>query len=412
MDRTFSLQKRLVFLILFESAHVAPGLFSRSEAAGPPPGPATLRLMTFNAWENGTRVNDGYGKTLSAIADSEADIVGMQETGGWLATALALDLGWFAYQGPGSVAVLSRFPISELLPLTSDDAGLGARIRVNSDPVQDVIVYVCHLSPYPYGPYSACLEGLNASQVLNDEPQSGRVQQMSNILNQMGSFLTNADSVPVFLMGDFNSPSHIDWTAAASPLHCGYAIDWPVTRHVETAGMVDSYRESHPDPLADPGNTWSPIYETFTHPGGQLEPLDRIDMVHSAGAGVITVASEVFLVEPIAQFPNHENNEWPSDHAAVVSEFNVVLGGGEDLPLPALTLDEPTYSSGEPIIATFADGPGNATDWIGIYRAEDIPGAPSIQAWAWFYTNNTRTAQGHFGPDQGEVLFDGSSGPV
>jgi len=386
------------------------------EAVARPPGgggsPVTLRVMTFNVWITATQVDDGYEKTLAAILDSGADIVGMQETGGSLATALALDLGWFAFQGPGSVALLSRFPISELFGPTSSDAGLGARVRVNSSPVQDVIVWVCHLTAFPYGPYSACLDGLPTSQVLNDETQSGRVQEISKILQDMAPLIADADSIPVFLMGDFNTPSHLDWTPAASALHCGYTIDWPVTRRVEQAGLVDSYRSLHPDPVADPGNTWSPIFEMFTYPDGKPEPQDRIDMIHSAGAGAIPVDSTVFVIEPIAQFPDVAGNEWPSDHAAVVSTFEVALGGGEDLPLPTLDLDDRNYRSGDPIVATFGDGPGNPTDWIGLYRETDTPGAPSVQAVTWWYTNNSQAVHGQSGPASGQVIFDEGSAPL
>jgi hypothetical protein len=96
----------------------------------------------------------------------------------------------------------------------------------------------------------------------------------------------------------------------------------------------------------------------------------------------------------------------------VLSAFRVQLGGGENLPLPALTLDRPVYTSGESIVATFAASPGNATDWLGLYRATDIPGAPSSRAQAWFYTNNRQRANGPSGPTLGEVLFDDRSGPV
>jgi hypothetical protein len=409
MDRDASLRRRFAFLVVMVLAHTSPCSWLLAQSGS---RPLTLRLMSFNAWETASHVSDGYAKTLSAITDSEADIVGMQETGGALATALALDLGWFVYQGPGSVALLSRFPISELFPLTSEDAGLGARIRVNSSPVQDVIVWVCHLTAFPYGPYSACLDGLSPSQVLNDETQSGRLQQISNILSDMGPFIADSDSIPVFLMGDFNTPSHLDWTPAAASLHCGYALEWPVTRAIEDAGMVDSYRNLHPNPVADPGNTWSPVFETFTYPDGTPEPLDRIDMIHHAGSGITALTSEVFLVEPITQFPDVSDNGWPSDHAAVLSTFQVLLGGGEALPLPTLALDDRNYAREDPIVATFAHGPGNSTDWIGLYRATDTPGAQSVQALSWWYTNNTQTAHGQFGPTQGQVVFDGRSRPV
>jgi endonuclease/exonuclease/phosphatase family metal-dependent hydrolase len=410
MDRNSCRQPLAAILILTAVGQVAAAAWPAALSGAQPSSPVTLRLMTFNVWETAGRVSDGYQKTLSAIADADADVVGVQESGGRIATDLALDLGWFAYQGPGSVAVLSRFPISETFPLTLDDAGLGARIRVNANPVQDVIVYVCHLSAFPYGPYSACLDGLSTSQVLADETQSGRVQQISDLLNQLGPFVANADSVPIFLMGDFNTPSHLDWTPAAAALHCGYAIEWPVTSHVESAGLVDSYREMHPDPVSDPGNTWSPIYQTFVYPDGKHEPLDRIDLIHHAGAGVTTLASEVFTSGTIQQDPNYQNNGWPSDHAAVVSTFSVVLGDGTAVPPATLALNKTSYKSGETIVARFANGPGNATDWIGLQLETDLPGVQPFPAW--FYTNNTQTAQGQLGLTQGEVVFDGRSAPV
>src|ERR1700693_3263983 len=64
--------------------------------------------------------------------------------------------------------------------------------------------------------------------------------------------------IPVFLTGDFNSPSLHDWTASAikSWKFRAYPVSWPVTGAVEAAGFKDSYRTVHPDPVADPGITW------------------------------------------------------------------------------------------------------------------------------------------------------------
>src|SRR5687768_15214271 len=106
-------------VVLFAAAMAlaAASGWPQAEGAGPPSAPVTLKILSFNVWVTASNVNDGYQKTLSAIDESGADIVGLQETGGRLATALALDLGWYAYQGSGSVAVLSRFPISETFPL-------------------------------------------------------------------------------------------------------------------------------------------------------------------------------------------------------------------------------------------------------------------------------------------------------
>ena len=35
---------------------------------------------------------------------------------------------------------------------------------------------------------------------------------------------------PLFVMGDMNTPSHLDWTEATRSRHCGWTYDWPATR--------------------------------------------------------------------------------------------------------------------------------------------------------------------------------------
>lgn len=78
------------------------------------------------------------------------------------------------------------------------------------------------------------------------------------------------ESVPVALVGDFNTPSHLDWPD----------VEWPVTKAAEEAGFADSYRQAHPDPVAEPGHTWSPVQAA-------PEPQDRIDFVLHRGLRVL-----------------------------------------------------------------------------------------------------------------------------
>jgi hypothetical protein len=69
---------------------------------------------------------------------------------------------------------------------------------------------------------------------------------------------------------------------------------------------------------------------------------------------------------------------------------------------PKLVLDKQVYAILEPIDATFSNGPGNATDWIGIYRPGDTPGpVPSTR---WLYVNGTQTAD--VGLSDAWVTFD------
>ena len=86
------------------------------------------------------------------------------------------------------------------------------------------------------------------------------------------------------------------------------------------AGLTDTYRRAHPDPVADPGNTWSPIIALRNNVGPDPEPQDRIDMIHFKGEGVTVQSSEVYVLPGrLENIPDHGANDWGSDHAAVVS---------------------------------------------------------------------------------------------
>ncbi len=77
---------------------------------------------------------------------------------------------------------------------------------------------------------------------------------------------------------------------------------------------------------------------------------------------------------------------------------------------PVLRPNHATYHAGEDIALSFANGPGNRLDWIGIYPEGIEPGpTPST---LWFYVDNTR--QGNTGLREGTVTFAGglsASGP-
>ena len=62
---------------------------------------------------------------------------------------------------------------------------------------------------------------------------------------------------PIFLTGDFNEPSSLDYTAETVGTHKGIdePVPWPVSEELLDLGFRDSYRDAHPDPVAEPGIT-------------------------------------------------------------------------------------------------------------------------------------------------------------
>jgi exodeoxyribonuclease III len=127
-----------------------------------------------------------------------------------------------------------------------------------------------------------------------------------------------ASGTPVFLTGDFNEPSHLDWTErAARAGKCPLAVAYPSTLAVVNAGMRDSFRTAFPDEVAKPGHTWTPI----TRPDDPKDRHDRIDFVFFAGNGVSVKKCEI--MGESAKSADRIVTPYPSDHRSVVAEFEL-----------------------------------------------------------------------------------------
>jgi endonuclease/exonuclease/phosphatase family metal-dependent hydrolase len=294
-----------------------------------------LRIMTFNVWYGGEQVS--LERVGAAIRAADADIVGLQETDRNL-QAIAEAAG-LPYVDPRR-RLISRWPIF--------DSGSGVRTETGASPYSTtaldrnalhawimvrpgrvVAVANVHLSNAPSG-LEAARSGQSAAEVAKLEAVSRLAEvEPLTVLGRVA-----ADGTPVFLTGDFNTASHLDWTEATRSTRndVPYVMDWPVTRRLATAGLRDSYREAHHDPVASPGYTWTP---GAPHPLADHErSRDRIDYVFTAGRTETVAAQVVGEVDgpntDIAIFP------WPSDHRAVVSTFSVVPA-----PAPALISASP-----------------------------------------------------------------------
>lgn len=293
----------------------------------PPGGPLVpeLKAMSWNLWHGGSQVNGGRTKQLKFLLDSDVDVVGMQETSSTSAKELAQALGWDYFQAGGDMGVISRYPITTRGPLPSESGLAGINVRIQLDERRSLALWNVHLGYTPYGPYDACFGKWSVERLLQREAESKRTGQIKAVVSAMSGDLAASDRTPVLLMGDFNAPSHLDWTPATKK--CGYdSVPWPTSVVPEQAGLKDSYRVAHPDPAAKPGITWSPIYTTFTggygHDShtGEPEPQDRIDFVHYKG-GLQVTSSEAVVEGTPTPIPNHKNNAWTSDHAAVLTTF-------------------------------------------------------------------------------------------
>jgi endonuclease/exonuclease/phosphatase family metal-dependent hydrolase len=275
----------------------------------PEVGPVDLKVMSFNIWLGGAVVDSG--QVIEAIRRAEADIVGLQEAEGNTAS-IAAALGWHASE---RTMIISRFPLIEP-PEADGPAGLDY-VYAQIAPGQVVAIANLHLTSDPYGPY-AVRDGDELEAVLELE-HTIRVPEIEERLAALRE-VQNA-GIPLLVTGDFNTPSHRDWTEAtvgALP-HMRYAVAWPVTMVVEAAGLVDTFRAANPDPVTNPGRTWS-----YGYPYPRLdadEAIDRIDFIF-ATPDVRVIASAV-VGESGTPDVKLEVSPYPSDHRAVVTTIEV-----------------------------------------------------------------------------------------
>lgn len=306
------------------SASLLPMMMTHAAAEEAVP---SFTLMSYNVWKGWSQVDDGFSKGIASIRESKADVVGLQEASPELALRIAKELGWHCTEkADGSAQLVSRFPIVESYGM---ERLTGAKIRISEQPERDIVVFNCHLDYLCYGPYAATKTGATAATVLEEERKSAREPQMRAMLEKMHLFFATSGEVPVFLTGDFNGPSSLDWTDACAPAHGNVGnVAWPASSLVIGAGFADSFRTAHPDPLTDPGNTWSAIHK-------QTEPQDRIDFTYHMGGGVRVAKSATFTTTveategpwpPAGETGATKKNTWPSDHLAVVTVYELPAG--------------------------------------------------------------------------------------
>jgi endonuclease/exonuclease/phosphatase family metal-dependent hydrolase len=305
-------------------------------------GPTQLKVMTFNVWLGGNVVD--IAQVAAAIQKSGADVVGLQESDG-NARRIADLVGWAHVDEQHQV--ISRYPL--IAPADSD-----GYVYVQLAPGQVVAMANIHLPSDPYGPYLV-RDGKALDEVLTNE-QELRVADLET--KAEGWAKAFDQGIPLVLTGDFNTPSFRDWTdeMVGHRAHLKYAVDWPVSHTVEDMGFVDTYRSVHPDPVDNPGITW-----TFGYPFPRLldgEAQDRIDFVYAAGAA--SIEDSQIVGPPGVGDVTIPVSPYPSDHLGVVS--TIVVDPVE--PPVFVSPDEIRVEVGEPIGVYYHAPGGYETDRI------------------------------------------------
>lgn len=275
--------------------------------------PVRIKVLSFNIWYGGDQVS--FAHVIEAIRLADADVVGLQEPDGRTADIAAL--AGYPYVDTRR-HILSRYPLfdsgagetraTEAPPYST--AGLdpdALHVWALVAPGKVVALVNTHLTSDPYGP-ELLRDGATPADVLANESDT-RLPEAEALIAGLAPVI--ASGAPVLVTGDFNSPSHRDWTGDR-------AVAWPVSNAMEAAGFTDTFRAANPDPAAQPGLTWTPGRPAPFLPKG--ETLDRIDFIWLANGS--TLSSLV-----MGEAGNPQNGRtvtpWPSDHRAVLSEVAV-----------------------------------------------------------------------------------------
>lgn len=268
-----------------------------------------IKVMSYNILYSTS--ND---QTLETLRETDADVIGLQEISTQRIIELAQSLHYKFYSIPKSSAnfsdndtgILSRFPITRFLPD-------GVVVKVN--PSLEVAFFTVHLSPYPYEPYDFRDGVITTPQQAIVSASTTRLPEIDPVLDQIEDM--QDEGIPVFLTGDFNEPSHLDWTetTAGKNLHFGKVVEWPVSKAVVETGLKDVYRTKFDNAANFPGNTWTTIESDD-------EVYDRIDIIYQTEQSNVTL-TDIRLVGGKGDAAGITVDDYASDHYAVIATYKL-----------------------------------------------------------------------------------------
>lgn len=292
--------------------------------------PERIRVLVWNIFRAGNEVENGPEKILAFIRKVEADICLLQESydikgnrpkaGAWLAG----ELGWNQYQGGSShLSVLTHFPLANTALLPNHKAN-GAGIDLGEG--RTIMAFSSWIDwKKPVWDGVAQNPNASAKELLKHETEySSRLVHTQGILRGLRDLGYLSGKVPLLVGGDWNSPSHLDWTEEAEKYMTRKRnLPLPASLLMEKAGFEDCFRVMHPDPVAVPGPTYNPHYGT----GPSRYRMDRLYMKNpEKGFKLVPVMARSLPVE--AEWGKGKviplkERKWPSDHGAVLVEFEI-----------------------------------------------------------------------------------------
>ncbi len=266
----------------------------------------SFRTMTWNIWHGGREDGEKIGpkRVVEIIQQSKADIVAMQETygsGEWISK----QLGFHFHPRGANVSIHSRYPVLEDISVFEKFKCVGALLEL---PGGRKIAFYSIWLPYNKEIWvegTRNVNDLDAMKYACDASRDNLEKMWALIQNRLSD--SQYAGIPIVIAGDFNSMSHLDYLESFRDQFDGVVIDWPTSHILSDAGFQDAWRENHPEVHRQKDRTWTPRFPK--------QQQDRIDFIYYRGSRLETRDAVII---------DKHDQKFPSDHAALVTEFSWV----------------------------------------------------------------------------------------
>ena len=246
--------------------------------------------------------------------------------------------------------LLSRYPITDsqtVFPLKNDHGSIYKMVSAIRG--HRIAVYTAHLDYLSDAYYN--VRGYDGStwkeipipqtvcEVLQVNDASLRDDAIRNFIAEAKKDI--AEGAIVILGGDFNEPSHFDWTRETNDLfdHNGLIVPWTVPLLLDNNGFVDTYRELYSDVINYPGFTFPadnpliPVEKLAWAP--KADERDRIDYVFYHPHPAVELKDAVIFgprgsIVNSKRMPEESKDRfllplgvWPTDHKGLLVTFGL-----------------------------------------------------------------------------------------
>lgn len=314
-------------------------------------------ILQWNIWQEGTSVKGGYDAIINEIVRLKPDFVTFSEVRNYHNTNFTRrvteslrerGLTYYSFKSKDT-GLLSHYPITDSLTVFPENNDHGSIYRLLCDAKgKKMAVYTAHLDYLDDAYYN--VRGYDGSsfreipiprtveEVLERNVKSQRDDAIRNFLAQAEK--DEAAGYTIVIGGDFNEPSHQDWTEETRYMydHHGLIIPWTVTTMLSEAGFHDAYRTFYPNVLTHPGFTYPSDNPDVAPSRLTWAPLaderDRIDYLWYKGKNATVTDCRIFGPEGCIVYCRRKANNtkekfikpldvWPTDHKGVWMKLEV-----------------------------------------------------------------------------------------